>query len=649
MYRHSLKIRILIFLSLFLTANILFFCPSASAQSEEEIQTLQMFFKEEELVVTPTRSPKPVSQVAENISVITAKEIEEMNYHTLPEVLNNIPGLQVDMSSPWFGTALIQGTKQERSIVKIDGVTVNYLSSNTVDFGAIPVQNIERIEIIKGPASSAWGSSLGGIINIITKPAGDSTKSGGTVSASYGDHNTGDYKTEASGRIENVGYYIYAGNFRSNGFSPNNEFDENNLYTKLNWDITKTADLLFTFGYNKGTRGTGVFSYLTESLSINDNFEYLLSTLSLNYSINDDADLSLSFRTSRKNLKRDTILDTGGELRRQKENSNEYGGSVKFTWEKSIHNLVIGADYDYGKPDVKDKLDYGSIDSLFCMIDTAYCSTATIDKSLENWAVFANDTLTFNKLSVTPGIRYDYTNIGGDFLSPSLGITYKLIKKTILRAYAARGFNTPTLEETHGIGFTGFTSNSDLEVEKVWSYQTGIETSALKYIWIKTTLFRHDIWDTIFYEELTDGGTTAVNKEKQRRQGVEMEMKTVPVYNTSLFAGYAYVDADNRTTGEEIIKYAKYTYDIGLRYNDNKSFMAKLKGHYIWWIPDPDIHSEHDSFIWDINITKKIYGKDDRTVKAFFTVHNIFNGSQYLDEAFKNPERWIEGGVKLIF
>jgi vitamin B12 transporter len=69
----------------------------AYAQDEEELQILQMFYKEEELVVTPTRYPKPISQTAENITVVTAEQIEAMNAHTLTDVLNTIPGVQVDI------------------------------------------------------------------------------------------------------------------------------------------------------------------------------------------------------------------------------------------------------------------------------------------------------------------------------------------------------------------------------------------------------------------------------------------------------------------------------------------------------------------------------------------------------------------------
>jgi len=140
-----------------------------------------------------------------------------------------------------------------------------------------------------------------------------------------------------------------------------------------------------------------------------------------------------------------------------------------------------------------------------------------------------------------------------------------------------------------------------------------------------------------------------VNKGKQRRQGFEIEAKTIPVYNTSLFGGFAFIDAKDRDTGERLLNVPRYTYDIGIQYNDNKSFRALLKGHYIWWNADPSFNGEYSSFIWDLNLIKKVYTTDRKTVELFLTAHNIFNGSQYVIDLFKNPRRWIEAGARLKF
>ena len=161
-----------------------------------------MYFKEEELVVeSPTRSRKSLTQVAENMTVVTAADIRLMNAHTVADVLNTVTGVQVQITGGpgSVANASIQGSESSHVTVFMDGIPLNNLSDNVTDIGSLPVQNIDRIEIVKGPASSAWGSSLGGVINIITKSGSDSDKRG-MISASYGKRNTGDFRVETSGK-----------------------------------------------------------------------------------------------------------------------------------------------------------------------------------------------------------------------------------------------------------------------------------------------------------------------------------------------------------------------------------------------------------------------------------------------------------------
>ena len=100
------------------------------AQSKEAVEDLLMFWEEKDLFVqTATRSVKPVSQVAENITVISAKEIEDMNAHTVSEVLNRVTGIFVDFSGQDFGSnalLYIQGSAERHVLVMLDGITWNF-------------------------------------------------------------------------------------------------------------------------------------------------------------------------------------------------------------------------------------------------------------------------------------------------------------------------------------------------------------------------------------------------------------------------------------------------------------------------------------------------------------------------------------------
>ncbi len=181
------------------------------SKPDEDDKFLLMYFTEDNLYVeSSTRSRKSLTQTAENVTIVTAQDIKLMNAHTLADVLNTVTGVQVFLTGGpgSIAQALIQGSENWHVAVFMDGIPLNNLSDTVAEVGSVPVQNIEKIEIIKGPASSAWGSALGGVINIITK-SGSSDELNGMVSASYGKANTGDFRMEASGKDDRCGLLPY--------------------------------------------------------------------------------------------------------------------------------------------------------------------------------------------------------------------------------------------------------------------------------------------------------------------------------------------------------------------------------------------------------------------------------------------------------
>ncbi len=611
----------------FFTFHMFFLSSTVYAQIEEEKKFLLMYFKEEELeVISATRSLKSITRVAENVEVVTAEDIELMGAHTMTDVLNTITGVQVDIRGGLgsLSTVSIQGSFFNHVVVFIDGVSITSVSDNSTITGDIPVQFIEKIEIIKGPASSTWGSSLGGVINVITKSPGKEEKIKGTLYASYSKDNTGDFRAESYGRKNNFGYYLYAGRLQSDGLPglrENTDFSGNDLYAKFSYDISKNTTVIFTVLYNKNERGDSKFPEYDYSDS--DETTKFLSSLSLNTSLNDNLDLSFSLRRSKLDFDFEEEILSTGDVFKTWTKDNTYGASAKLTWRYKKHNIVVGSDYDNCTSDITSN-----------------------KKRLRKFAVFANDTIILDKLSVTPGIRYDDVNITGGFVSPSIGLTYEISGNTLLRAFVARGFSIPILSAAVDNEIYFFKGNPDLDVEKVWSYQLGIETGILKYLWLKVSAFRHEISDVIVDKILSEEPFlwTKINEGDQTRQGVEIEMKTMPFYNTTFSAGTTFIDVSGAGSDTST---PKYTYDLSLEYNDKKSLRAVLKGHYIWWINA--FNGDYNSFVFDLNVIKSIYRKEDQTLEAFLTAHNIFNASQYAIGGYKNPRRWIEGGLRYQF
>lgn len=600
----------------------------------DDIKVLEMFYEDKELVVTPTRDPKPISQVAENVTVITAREIQALNAHTLAEVLNTIPGVHVEPRVTPGGlspTVSVQGSESNHVRVVMDGVTINNVSDFLADVGAIPVQRIAAVEIIKGPASSAWGSSLGGIINIITKSPDASRKVGGMFSASMGERTTGDFRLELSGTRSSLGYYLTADGITSDGLLPHTNVDSGGVYGKLSWEPHEDTRVLATYSYFRGERGVGTFSQL--GLLQDGEYEHLAATLGLSHALSESLDLDITGRFSRRDYSEvSSALVTGEELSNNSYEQPNLGASAKLTWRTGVHSVTIGTDYDNGTIDADLRENNGTVRTV-------------ADGRLERWAVFANDTIVWDNWSVTPGFRYDWTSTSDDFVSPSLGVTYNIGEHTVLRAYVARGFNIPSLIAST-VGAQGLQPNLDLDVEKVWSYQLGYETTLLRYFWLKNTLFRHDVSDFLAF----DGETGSyVNQGKQRRQGVEVELKTIPIHNTSISTGYTFTDARDRIADQRVPNIPRHTLDVSITYDDRKLLRGGLVGRYTQWNARENFNSRDSAMIWDLTGGIRFFNVGQVTGEVYVVAHNLFDGSQYLIELSKNPGRWFEGGLRLNF
>ena len=633
----------LFLITLFLA--ILFVPGFSFAQSEREMQLLRMYFTEDELVVTPTRTPKPLSQVAENISIVTAEEIEAMNAHTIAEVLERVTGVFVEFFGQDFGSdagLYIQGSEDRHVLVLLDGLPWNFMTGGNAVTNSISARIIERIEIIKGPASSSWGSSLGGVINIVTKDAKDSPNPSGTMSVSYGERNTQDYSAEVTGKAGAVGYYIYAGRQDSDGLRNNRYFERDSFYTNLNIPVSSDIQFMLATGYSDLNINSGDLP--SSDLIQTGLTRAFFTTASLTAELTEDLSFEASFYTfKQKFVQNNNELSTGDPYLDAVYDEETTGGSGKFIWRDDTHTAVLGIDISDGNL-------YQTLRAGPSLQSWGVPETSGSTPGIEKWAVFANDTITIGKLSITPGIRHDHNNVSGNFTSPSIGATYKLGNYTILRASVAKGFTSPPLSFTSGGGLF-FDPNSSLKPEKVWSYQAGVESWAAEYLRVTATFFHHDMKDALVKELYAAGPPTYYdlyfNKGNIKRDGLEIDIKTIPFYNISLKTGFAYVH--KRLYLEEATSEDNYAYNLTVNYNDNKSFSAQLAGNYIWWDRVDEDMAEYDKFIWDLNLNKKIYSTEKINSEIFLAARNIFNGSHYTFGDRKNPKRWIETGLRLRF
>jgi len=597
-------------------------------------QDLLLFWEEKELYVqTATRTAKPISQVAENMVVVSAKDITDMGAHNVAEVLRRVPGLFVDLDTSDFGTTSklhIQGSYDRHVTVLLDGVLWNFLGGGNAEVGSIPVQIIDRIEIIKGPASSTWGSALGGVINIITKDVGDHLRPKGMASVSYGERNSRDYGAELYGKGGGVGYYLHAGRQASDGLLNKRDYQRNSFYGKLTASPAHNLDLLFTIGYSNPDFNAGdvPLAKTTSKAMINA----FWVTGALDYRISPE----LSFKASAYGFgqKLDTPVRFLRDQSLKKEiiyDEQTLGGNLKLVYAGGVHSAVLGAD-----------LSSGDLDQT---VTLGTASTLT-NPSLDKWAIFSNDTITLGKLAVTPGLRLDHNNVSGYFVSPSFGATYQLGEHVIARTSVARGFTSPPLSASTGGGLRTI-PNSSLTAEYGWSYQVGLESAVMDRLNLKGNIFRHDTTNEL---EFDNASAIYKNTGSVVRQGYELEAESAPFYNVSLKAAHAFVHID---AGSQPEPTANYSYQVGIKYDDRQSLLAQLAGTYIWWDlpagPTPSLNAQYKTFIWDLSLSKKLSTSETTSVDAFLNVHNLLNGSHYTVAVYPNPRRWVEGGLRFNF
>jgi len=595
----------------FLSALSILLAPHAAhADTDSDKELLELYYEPHELTVTSaTRSPRPLSRSAENITVISADEIEALNAHTLADVLTTIPGVQVSLNTaPGAGAVLeFAGATTRHIQVLIDGVPLNDQLENFALIGAVPVQIIERVEIVKSPASSSWSSALGGIVNVVTKEPAQRAPFTGAASFAGGENGTRDARGELSGTIDRFGYYLSGGNLQSNGFRPFSATENNNLYAKLRWSLADRGSIRLTVNYLKTAPHEGIFFDLFTSRVTNRNLQ---STLSLDYALTDMLTFNAMLKGTRLDFNRYVNLIGTGPLQEVANDEKTAGGAATLTLRQGVHTLTGGVEFDHG--------------SSKTIVNDAVFADVNNDK----YGFFLNDTIAWERFTLTPAVRYELTSHAGDHFSPSLGATHSLTDKTLLRFYTARGYSLPLLSPAYA------------SQERGWTLQAGIESTEIPYLWLKGTWFRNTVDRIVEYDDL--GNQVSA---RHVREGVEVQAKTASFFNSWLTAGYVFTDAKNRRTGDEIPGVARHTWDLGLHYDD-RTFRGALTGHFIWW-NNPGYNGQYKDFIWDLNAGWRFYKGRNAEAELFATGHNLFDGKQYHMEPFINPDRWFEGGLRI--
>jgi vitamin B12 transporter len=435
------------------------------------------------IMVTATRTPEPLESTIGDYSVITRKQLDQTPDASFAQTLSRQHGITyIDRGGPQSVSAInLRGTNSKQSLVLIDGMRVNSPTNGLPAINAIPLNAIERIEIVRGAASSIYGAdAIGGVINVITRQGADRPLQL-EANAGVGTYATGKYSASLSGSQNHWTYSLFGGYGQSHGFdATNGDYpfavtpDSDSYYESdyggqlgYTWAQGQTVSVQTlqsrvnggydTFDRDFNDRGIQTLgnTIVTSGNQINDRW---LSTL------------SASFMTE-KNETENSPTGGGHGYFRSKQQQYQWLNRLVLT---DTQSLTVGAE----------RLNQ-SVDAF------SYGSTVNFDNdSLFTNSVMAIYSGQWGIHQVQASVRNDHNSQYGNFTTGSLGYAIDITRQWRARASAPTAFRAPPFTELYYPGF----ANPDLAPERSRNLEFGLT-------------YRHDNGElglTGFYNQIKD-------------------------------------------------------------------------------------------------------------------------------------------------
>ena len=507
---------------------ICFFFITPSASAEEEV-------KLDEIVVTAARIEEPVGETTSGVTLIEGKDIQKMNVDFVPDVFRKIPELHVIQNGGTgkVTSVLLRGGSSSHTLVMIDGIRVNSTTTGSFDFSGITVADIERIEIVKGPQSTIYGSeAMAGVINIITKKGEGRPKAGVSLeSGSFGTYNP---SLAVSGTYKITDYRLTGNYFSTDGISAAKNGAERDSYRnafvsgKFGIKPSENVEIEVTGRYSYDRSELDGFDFFGRKAVDDLNFvqrghHALLSGKGMLH-LSDMWDQIISVSRARDSL---TFRDPDTAF-----NNTEMVTSINtIDWQHvfspaEYYSIVAGLEYREEKGE-----------------------NPGFDESLDNYALYLSNKLKlFRKsLVVTAGARYDDRDTSGTKATYRFGAVYTVpLVGAIIRASYGTGFRAPALNEL----FFPFYGNRNLKPEETTSWEIGISKDLFENrVHLSITYFDQEYENLITTNPMT---FTAANVEEATVKGLEASLLLAVNDHVSIKTGYTYLDTEDRQTGKQL-------------------------------------------------------------------------------------------------
>jgi outer membrane receptor for ferrienterochelin and colicins len=434
------------------SANIVFFLILAfSVQAQVPDRRDTMIGRDmQEVVVTATRSERLMGNTSVPVTLISQKTISESGSLRLHDILGEQTGLFITQG---FGRGVqMQGLSPDYTLILIDGEPVIGRMGGVLDLSRLTVGNIRKIEIVKGPSSSLYGSeALAGVINIITDGAGVRKLH---ADIRYGRFNTFDASAEVATRVGKMSLSGFVNSNSTEGYSllPNSiqktvePFWRLTNQFKLGYDFSPATQFRLGIRYNHED--------ITNSIVVQNLGSQLLSKGSeINRDLNITPTLTHRFNKKVKTSLRGYLsrfaseqnLDVRGEL-------NNYNDRFR----QSFSRIENQTDVDF-----TDRLSLNAGGGMIfeSVRSNRYDSLETIRSNQIGYFFIQQEWRALERLTITAGLRYDHNSAYASVWSPKLALQYRMNPKWRLNASAGRGFKAPDFRQLF-LNFTNIAAGS---------------------------------------------------------------------------------------------------------------------------------------------------------------------------------------------
>lgn len=613
-------------LTTLLTGSVLW--GGTAFAAEENLQEFSL----DTMVVTATRTAMTVKETPSTVEIVDSKKLEQTQAKTLHDALKGALGVNVFNDFQGRSNVSIRGSESRHVLIMVDGKRLGgeaaYNSANAWDVDRIRMEDVERVEIIRGPAGALYGSdAMGGVINVITKTPDKTTADINYEYGWYEDGKGAGYKGNLylQGAEGNYSYKINAGLNKNRPYlDPKGSGDSMNFYGKQ-----QPLSLYVGYKFDNGNELSVDFSKIKEenqksttSTTVMMPGKVWQDKVQTIYNDNKRTDYAITYKGSddkqdwmfrayksvfdkhykNQNLTRMTMMGRpqGWKLQDPKVDTVKRTLSViegKDTFNLSDKNkLTAGFEYR------KDQSEGTRLKKPNTSLADGNAHDAYDKAAINYLAAYVQDEFRpDDKWLIIPSVRFDHSDQFSNKLTGNLAATYNAADDVRIKAVVGQGYKTPTVNDLYifwemyaaNPGGKGqfYVGNPDLKPEKSLSYELSVEKDWGDRSTVHLGVFRSEVKDlisTYWTGKLTDDDPDLYpgvkgdmimayeNIPEATLQGVELYGSHRLGKNIYLNAGYTFLDAKDKTNGTRLKDRAKHQVTFGVSYQPENIYAWDL-------------------------------------------------------------------------